>query len=154
MSHLVVLHESIDTTSPHRQLAIACYQAESWRVLSVQGDIDDSSVTFFEEQLSAVDSCRFLVLDLEGVTSFDVVGFAVLLTTRAAIRAAGGQLRVVIGNHAVHLLDALRHSGTWPIYSSVASATKAASIASAPTTSLDVEGALYRLMHAEMTTQR
>jgi anti-anti-sigma factor len=143
MSHLVAPRGSIRATSADRSLTTASFPANGWRVVSAKGVINAATVMTFETQLDAARGNR-LVIDLSDVTVFDVAGFASLLTARSEARSRGVQLRLVVGERAVHLLDALKSCASWLIYRSILSATDQD----------DVDAAMRQLMHDEMTAQR
>jgi anti-anti-sigma factor len=143
MSTLVAPRGSVRASASDGSLTTARFQTNGWHVVRARGAINAGTVAVLDTQLQCVVGNR-LVIDLTEVTVFDVAGFASLLTARSEARSRGVQLRLVVGERAVHLLDALKSCANWLIYRSVTSATDTD----------DVDAAMRQLMHDEMTAQR
>lgn len=83
------------------RLLISSHDEDTGTTLSIQGDVDASTV---DELRTALATCRkngVVVIDLAGVPFIDSSGLGALVQASRATKDAGGQLRVANAGPAV-----------------------------------------------------
>jgi anti-sigma B factor antagonist len=77
-----------------------------WQVVSMQGDLDVSTVPGLRQLFSdlAGAGCRRILLDLDGIRFVDSSGIGVLIGAQRRLQQLGGELRVVATKQGIAAL--------------------------------------------------
>ncbi len=105
-------------------LDIEARSDSTWSILSLQGEVDISTVDALEEQ---IDQClkqgSRLILDLSGVSFIDSTGLRLVINTRERL-SEGGELALVAQDGPVtRLLEITGLDGAFPVFATVEEVT-------------------------------
>ena len=105
-------------------LDIEARSDSTWSILSLQGEVDISTVDALEEQ---IDRClkqgSRLILDLGGVSFIDSTGLRLVINTRERL-SEGGELALVAKDGPVtRLLEITGLDGAFPVFATVEEVT-------------------------------